>query len=125
MDVLLAIHQPDLRLAIDLFLREEPGINVVGVVKETEGVLALLYTTQPDLLLLDWALRGRALTEVLAEIRGYDRPPKVFGLGIEEEREAALAAGVDAFAVKGESTEQLFTAIRQTVNAPNSSAPDS
>jgi DNA-binding NarL/FixJ family response regulator len=118
-DVLLAIHQLDLRLAIDLFLREEPDINVVGVASETEGLLALLYTTHPELLLLDWAVRGRPLAEMLAELHEYDRPPKVIGLGVEEDREAALAAGVDVFVVKGESTDQLLNAIRQLVIPPD------
>lgn len=125
MDVLLAIHQLDLRLALDLLLREEPGISVVGVANETEGLLALLYTVHPDLLLLDWALRGRPLTEVLTELQGHYRPPKVIGLGVKEEREPALAAGVDSFVVKGESTDQLLTAIRQMAIPPDPPTPDS
>ena len=49
LDVLLAVRQADLRLAIDLFLREEPGLTVVGVACETEGLIALLRTFMHDL----------------------------------------------------------------------------
>ena len=44
LDVLLAIRQADLRLAVDLLLREEPGLTVVSVACETKGLIALLRT---------------------------------------------------------------------------------
>ena len=114
MDILLAIHQPDLRLAIDLLLREEPGLNVVGVARETKTLLALLRVIRPDMLLLDWALAGQPLTDVLTKICERDDRFKTIVLGtLEDDREAILAAGADAFVVKGESPQQLLTAIHQ------------
>jgi len=121
-DILLAIHQPDLRLAIDLLLREEPGLNVVGVARETKTLLALLRVIRPDLLLLDWALAGQPLTDVLAKIRQQAVWPKIIVLGtLEDDREAILAAGADTFLVKGESPRQLLAAIRQLSKPPEAS----
>ena len=113
MDILLAIHQPDLRLAIDLLLREEPGLNVVGVARETKTLLALLRVIRPDLLLLDWALNGQPLTDVLAKIHEQNNVLNIIVLGtLEDDREAILAAGADTFLVKGESPQQLLAVIR-------------
>ena len=114
MNILLAIHWRDLRLAIDLFLREEPGINVVGVAAETESLLALHETTHPHVVLLDWDLPGRAIPEVLRAIHTATNPPKLIVLGNHEiEKDIALEAGADAFVVKGEPPQQLVAAIRQ------------
>jgi DNA-binding NarL/FixJ family response regulator len=121
-DVLLAIRQPDLRLAIDLLLREEPGLNVVGVAREMKTLLALLRVIRPDVVLLDWALTGQPLTDVLTKICRRDDRFKTIVLGtLEDDREAILAAGVDAFVVKGESPQQLLTAIHQLEITPKPS----
>ena len=125
MDVLLAIHHPDLRLAIDLYLREEPGINVVGMASETEGLSALLNTLRPDLLLIDWSLPGRPLVQVLAEGQEPDPPPKIIVLGADDrDMKAALAAKADYFVVKGESPEQLLSAIRHVSSRTGSAAAE-
>jgi len=121
-DILLAIHQPDLRLAIDLLLREEPGLNVVGVARETKTLLALLRVIRSDVVLLDWALAGQPLTDVLTKICRRDDRLKTIVLGtLEDDREAILAAGADAFVVKGESPQQLLTAIYQLEITPKPS----
>ena len=122
MDILVAIHQPDLRLAIDLLLREEPGLNVVGVARETKTLLALLRVIRSDVVLLDWALAGQPLTDVLTKICRRDDRLKTIVLGtLEDDREAILAAGADAFVVKGESPQQLLTAIYQLEITPKPS----
>jgi DNA-binding NarL/FixJ family response regulator len=124
-DILLAVQQPDLRLAIDLLLRETPGLNVVGVARETKALLAILRVTRPDLLLLDWALAGHPLINVLAKICEQDAQPKIIVLGtLEDDRETILTAGADAFVTKGESPQQLLTAIYQLMTSSESSDID-
>ena len=114
MDILLAIYGRDLRLAIDLFLREEPDINVISVVSETESLLALFKTTHPQIVLLDWDLPGRAIPEIVQKIHTAADPPKIVVLSnSENERDIALEAGADAFVVKGEPPQQLVAAIRE------------
>jgi DNA-binding NarL/FixJ family response regulator len=120
MDTLLAIHQHDLRLAVDLLLREEPGINVIGVTSDTKALMALLRTICPDLILLDWDLPGHPLPKILSRIQRATHRPKVIVLGGREHyREAALTAGADAFVLKGEPPQQLVDAIRQLSSPSN------
>ena len=120
MNILLAIYWRDLRLAIDLFLREEPGINVVGVAGETESLLALFETTRPQIVLLDWDLPGRTIPEVLRTIHAAANPPKLIVLGNREnQKDIALKTGADVFVVKGEPPQQLVAAIRQISSPPN------
>ena len=122
LDILLAVHQPDLRLAIDLLLREEPGLNVVGVARETKTLLALLRVIQSDLLLLDWTLTGQPLSGVLTKIHEQADRPKIIVLGtLEDDQDTILAAGADAFVVKGETPQQLLTAIHDLVRHSGSS----
>lgn len=124
MNILLAIYWRDLRLAIDLLLREEPGINVVGVAGETESLLALLETTHPQVVLLDWDLPGRAIPEVLRTIHTAAVPPNIIVLGDREnEKDIVLEAGADAFVVKGEPPQQLVTAIHE-INTPQNQVQD-
>ncbi len=113
----MAIHLHDLRLAIDLLLREEPGINVMAVVSDAEGLLGLLRTAQPHVVLLDKDLPGSPLEEMLANIRAAASQPKIIVLGHEEDdRDITLAAGADALVVKGESPEALLAAIREATS---------
>ncbi len=117
MDIVLASQEHDLRLALELLLREEPGVYVVGTASHSGALLALIQATCPDLVLLDWDLPGQPSTEVLAEIGSAGHQPKVIVLGKDPEaREAALASGAYAFVVKGEPPGQLLTALRQVIS---------
>lgn len=116
MYVLLATKDPDLRLAIELLLHEEPGLTVVGAVSETRGLTALVDTTRPDLVVVDWDLPGRPLSAVLAEINATPRAPKVIVLGGHStDRTRVLEAGAHAYVVKGERPDELRAALREVV----------
>jgi len=125
MDILLASVQLDLRLALEMLLHEEPGIDIVGTASETEGLLALIRTTRPDLVILDYDLPGRPCAEALAKAQTADDRPAIIVMGKEARAEqAALAAGADAFVLKGTPPGQLLAAIRQ-VHARQGSPTDS
>jgi DNA-binding NarL/FixJ family response regulator len=114
MDIVLASQKHDLRLALEMLFREEPGAAVVGTASESEGLLALIHSTRPNLVLLDWDLPGQPPAEVLAEIKSAARAPKIFILGRDADvEEAALAAGADVFVLIGDPPGQLLAASRQ------------
>jgi DNA-binding NarL/FixJ family response regulator len=115
MKIVLASAQFDLRLALEILLREEPGTDIVGTASETASVSSLLQSSRPDLLILDWDLPGYAPSQLLAEAKQLQRRPQVIVLGREEGvRRKALAAGADAFVLSGDLPGDLMAAIRQS-----------
>jgi two-component system response regulator DesR len=111
--VVIAIGNPSLRLALELLLSEEPGVEVVGTTSETEGLLALVRTAQPDLVVLDWQLPGRPISDLLSLLQSAEERPKLIVLnGDARVRQRALRAGADAFVTVGDSPNHLLDVFR-------------
>jgi DNA-binding NarL/FixJ family response regulator len=118
--VLIADDQPQVRSALRLLLGQEPGVTVVGEAEDAEQALKLATGGQPDLVLLDWELPGQPAADasagtgqhLLPALRARRPCLKVVALsGRPEARQAALAAGADAFVSKGDPPEQLLAAL--------------
>lgn len=115
MRVLLAAKNHHLRISLELLVSEEPGLQVVGVVSETEGLQALLRTTHPDLVILDWELPGRQLRELLQDLRRKFVAAKFIVLGKDvEDKDNAMEAGAHAFVSMASPPEYLLNAIHRT-----------
>ena len=113
MRILLATEQPELRLALGLFLSEEPGMTIVGSASEAASLRSLLITARPELVLLDWDLPGHPPASLVAEAKSLNPHLQVIVLGKDPDvKHAVLASGADAFFVKGDSPKPLLTAIR-------------
>ncbi len=114
MHVLLATEQADLRISLELLLDQEPGVNIIGSASETEGLLALIRSAQPDIVILEWDLPGRPMNDILAAAHRLGHPAKFIVLGKQpKQKEQALQAGAAAFVEKGGPPEQLLAAFRQ------------
>ena len=116
MRILLADTQAKVRFALRALLEQQPGLIVVGEAVEAKQVLAQVEAAQPDLVLLDWNLRGLAAADLLPALRRICPDLRVIALSARPEmRPAALAAGADAFASKADSPERLLEAIRAAI----------
>jgi len=114
MNVVLAVRQAHTRLALELVLSEEPGVTVVGMASETEGLLALTRTAHPDLVVLEWGLPGRPAEAVLADAQALAGPIRFLVLGHDPGmRQSALTAGACTFVLVGDPPELLLAALRQ------------
>ena len=124
MDVVLASSRSDLRFALEVFLREQPGVVVIGTAMRARGLLALVESTCPDLVILDWGLpappavgqagAGEPLSWVQGAARACERPPSIIVLGRNEiDRQAALDAGADFYVQRGDPPETLLATLRQ------------
>ncbi len=110
--VLLADDQLAVRSALRLVLEQEPDVDVVGEVGESEQLLAEVGTTRPDLLLLDWELPGLPAVDLLSALRSICPGTSVVALsGRPEARERALETGARAFVSKGDPPERLLAII--------------
>jgi DNA-binding NarL/FixJ family response regulator len=113
-DVLLATDRIDLRIDLELLLREEPGVRVVGAASEAAGLLALIGTAHPDVVVFDWDLPGHPPGQLIAAIRELDPRSKLLvGVETAELEQVALAAGADAVLIHGDPPAQFLAAMRQ------------
>ena len=118
MDIIIATSSTDLRIALEIMIREEPGVSIVGTTSESEGLCALIETACPDVVLLDSELAGLSYTQVLAKVHTSKIPPKIVVLGkYLHTRETALQAGADEYVVIGDPPENLLRTFHR-LNVP-------
>ncbi len=110
--IFLAESDQDLRLGLQMLLHQEPGIHVVGMAIQAEGLLAQLEASRADVLLLDWGLPGASILDTLFEIRGLESPPKIVVFSVNpRDRALALSSGADAFISKTAPPDDLIKII--------------
>ena len=118
MKTLLAIHQADLRVAIEILLREEPMIEIIGIVSTFQALQVLAGSVQPELLIVDLGLPGLADFNWLQQI-GSEVSPQIIALGSRHANpDAVLAAGANAFVEKGAPPRDLMAVIRRLESRP-------
>ncbi len=113
MRILIADGQSRVRYALKVLLEQQPNWSVVGEAGRFEELLERVRELEPDLLLLDWVLPGKALVEALAAIRGYSPDLRIIFLSETAEAvPASLAAKVDDLASKTNPPDELLAAIQ-------------
>lgn len=112
MRFLLADDRPKTRFALRALLGLQPGLTVVGEAATAAELLALAEQTSPEVVLLGWGLRESQVEELLPALRRVCPHVYVIALSSRPEvRDAALAAGADAFVSKIDSPKRLLMAI--------------
>ena len=110
--VLVADDQAKVRSALRLLLEQDADIEILGEAVDTTGLLDWAKAACPDVVLLDWELPGLPAAEVLELLRLRCPGLRVIALsGRPRTRQAALAAGADAFVSKGDPPECLLAAL--------------
>lgn len=113
MRIVLAGAQADMRLSLQILLREEAGMEIVGTVNEAASARNLLYASLPDLLILDWALPGDSPDQLLADAKEIQSHPLVIVISRDEDRrQESMAAGADAFVNFANIASDLIPAIK-------------
>ena len=113
MRIVIATEDSNLRIAIQLMLSEEPGINILGSASDCDGLLALVKSTLPEVVLLDWELPGCKMGDTLQHIKTIQSDPEIFLIILSRKRSMkknALEAGADAYRVIGDPPEKLLEA---------------
>lgn len=117
MKIMLADDLDILRSALRYWLEQNSSFQIVAEVGEAKALLPQVLAHQPDILLLDWELRGlqhdqqdrllvRALHAALPHLR-------IIAMSAQPEAQTqALAAGADAFVSKAEPPENLMQRLR-------------
>lgn len=113
MKMILATKDPSLRISLELALSEEPSVNLAGTASEGHGLSALIKSSKPDLVIVDWDLPGRSPAKIMAQSHRLFKDVRFIVMGTSpQDKDQALAAGADAYVVKGDPPDQLIEAFR-------------
>ncbi len=114
MKIFIADSQSRIRFGLRILLEQQPGWIVTGEFAGTDELIERARIEPPDLILLDWDRPARELEVQMKSLRELCPGILIVSLsGRYELRQAALDAGVDAFASKAEPPEKLIQLIRQ------------
>ena len=121
--IFLAESDQNLRLGMQMLLHQEPGVHVIGMAIQAEGLVVQVEASRAELLILDWQLPGADMPALINDIGGLVSPPKIVVLAVDPEVKAlALSAGADAFVGKNTSPDELLEVVRELQETIKSSA---
>lgn len=117
MRLLVAAPESNLRLSLELLLSEQPGVKIVGTASESDGLLALIRTTKPDIVIANWDLPERPLSSIISHTNKQSNPPKFIILTTTySESQTAKRAGADFTVMKGSSPDILLDTFQRASN---------
>ena len=105
------VASPDerLRLALILFLADEPNLVVVGIADRITGLFNQLEASGADVLLLDWEVHDHSMVNLLRDLKNLEnRPETIIFSSREEKKETIMAAGADYFISKDSPPDSLM-----------------
>jgi DNA-binding NarL/FixJ family response regulator len=98
------------------FLRTHADVRVVGAVQRSAEALEGVQALRPDIVLIDLAVPGPSGRSLISYVREAAIRTHIIALSLDDEaayRQAALAAGADAFVAKAVLHTDLVPAIRR------------
>ena len=112
--VLVADDEETVRDVLEALLGSEPEIDMIGAAADSE---------LPDVALVDVHMPGGGGTRAAREILRRSPPTKVVALSAHEDVSTVLTmlrAGAVGYVVKGDSTDEILSAIHRTVEGKTS-----
>ena len=112
--VLIADDRLSSRNGLKALLATQPGIEIIGEAADGQEAVQLVEQCRPDVVLMDVRMPVTDGLEATRIIKDRWPEVKIIVLTMYPSHQAeALAAGADAFLVKGCSAEDLLEAILQ------------
>jgi DNA-binding NarL/FixJ family response regulator len=116
MRVLVADGHPEVRWALRTVIAEEPGLTLIGEVSDYVQLVQQARALQPDMIVLEWGLPDQPEGDLLAALGRPSQGVRFIVLSQHPEaKQAALAAGADAFVSKADDPQALLAALRGLV----------
>lgn len=114
MRIFIASADDKLRLALQLFLDDEPGMVVVGLSDRLKGLLAQLKVSESNVLLLDWVFPVQSITDLFTDLNKLEHKPTIVVFSNRpEEKEMVMAAGADYFTTKDAPPDKLIPILNE------------
>ena len=110
LSIMLAEDNARFAAAVQRYLRNFPGAEVVGQARDGHEALALASALAPDLMLLDIAMPGLDGLEVARQMQSWPRAPLIVFLYLNDNpayRDEARRLGAVAFINKTDFVDKL------------------
>lgn len=121
--VMVADDEESVRDVLEALLSSEPEIDLVGKAADAEAAIELACSRLPDVALVDVHMPGGGGPRATREILRRSPPTRVVALSAHEDVSTVLTmlrAGAVGYVVKGESTDEILSAIHRTVQGKSS-----
>jgi DNA-binding NarL/FixJ family response regulator len=118
MKVIICDDQAIVRDGLELLLKLEPDIEVIGLAQDGAEAVDLVAKTPPDLVLMDLKMPGLNGVEATRRIRALHPQTKILVLTTFDDDEwvfDAIRAGASGYLLKDTPREKVVEAIRGTV----------
>ena len=119
MRTLIVEDQTIMRDGLRALLTSESDFETVGTTGEGESAIRAATTLHPDIILMGLSMPHMSGTNIITRIKRKHPEIKIVVLTFHKEDQfiqAALQAGADAYVLKNDSREELFTALHTAVN---------
>lgn len=116
--VFLVDDHPLVRMGLTNIINQEPDLAVCGEADGEGNVVQCVQGLQPDVAVVDWSLKDKDATELIANFRQHLPQMPVLVLSMHEElfyAERALRAGAQGFIMKQEATDKIIEAVRTVI----------
>ncbi|MCX7009989.1 MAG: glycosyltransferase, partial [Kiritimatiellaeota bacterium] len=116
--VLLVDDHPLVRMGLTNIINQEPDLAVCGETDGENNVLQMVRELQPDIAVVDWSLKDKDATGLIATFRQHLPQMPVLVLSMHEElfyAERALRAGASGYIMKQEATDKIIEAIHSVI----------
>jgi EAL domain-containing protein (putative c-di-GMP-specific phosphodiesterase class I)/FixJ family two-component response regulator len=115
--VLIADDDQNVLDVLTALITAEPTLRVVGAVRDAESAIDVAAKVRPDVALVDARMPGGGGVRATREIRRRCPSTRVIGLSAYEDPETVVSmieAGAIAYVAKGDSTEEILSAIQRS-----------
>jgi NarL family two-component system response regulator LiaR len=118
MKILIVDRHPVTRLGLEALFRTVDDISSVSVAERGEDAASIVATEQPDIVVLDFVLKGQQSgTELCRQIKSALNPPGIVMYTDNDKEEDLLLcqlSGADSYVHKDEEPDRLLEAILAT-----------
>lgn len=117
--ILIADDHDVVRRGLAMVLNLETDFEVVGEAQDSAGVLSLVESAQPHVVILDMKMPGMSGQEVARQLKQCHPEIKVMilsGAEIDDDVFDTLDLGIDGYVLKDVSPAELNRAIRMVMN---------
>ena len=115
-----------MRNGLEAMLESEAGYEVVGVASDGMTAMRAVAELKPDIVLMDLTMPRTSGMDAIVQIKRQHPHVKIIALTFHKEDKyihATLEAGADAYVLKDDSRDELFSALSNVANGKSYLSP--